>query len=58
MEGTRVRVMQPGSSFAFTFLVGFAVGMVVVTFGLVGARLWAKRERARERAGLVGDVKR
>ena len=33
------RVARPGSSFAFTFLVGFAVGMVVVTFELVGARL-------------------
>ena len=39
-------------------LVGFAVGIVVVTFGPVGARLWAKRERTRERAGLEGDVKR
>jgi len=33
----RARVAQPGSSFVFTFLVGFAVRMVVVTFGFVGA---------------------
>lgn len=32
------RVAQLGSSFAFALLVGFAVRMVVVTFGLVGAR--------------------
>lgn len=49
---------QPGSSFAFTFLVGFAVGVVVVAFGLVGARLWAKRDRAREWTRLEGGVKR
>lgn len=55
---TSARMARPGSSFAFTFLVGFAVGVVVVAFGLVGARLWAKRDRAREWAGLEGDVKR
>ena len=53
-----VRMAQPGSSFAFTFLVGYAVGIVVVISGLVGARLWAKRDRARDRAGLERDVKR
>ena len=53
-----VRMAQPGSSFAFTFLVGFAVGVVVVAFGLVGARLWAKRDRAREWTRLEGGVKR
>ena len=44
LRGAGARVAQPGSSFAFTFLVGFAVGMVVVTFRLVSARLWVKRE--------------
>ena len=52
------RMAQPASSFAFTFLVGFAVGVVVVAFGLVGARLWAKRDRAREWTRLEGGVKR
>jgi hypothetical protein len=45
------RVAQLGSSFAFMSLVGFAVEMVVVTFGLVDARLVVAEEGADEGVG-------